>query len=313
MNAPTKHSNLHAQSNTCKICGNGEFDFYAHTARCKQCKVLLYWPYPPDDSELIDRTDGKAHWLRKDVLNWYILTGFRNHSNFTAMLRYTLDESFAKRPIDVLDYGGGGGQFALVCLSHFPLARTHLVDISDESLLNEWRSVNHQIPFRSFADNAQTFDAIFMNDVFEHVSDPIGVLKQLATKLKPGGRIFVDTPMQFWLYPISKLLSGKLHTKVLRGTVTTAHLQIWSKQSFLLAAESAGLTPLRYSTVSEYTMPAANYLDGMNISNPAIRLAGHVFYRLARYIARNKIMCVLVKQPVTQPLKQPQRQPNNAA
>jgi SAM-dependent methyltransferase len=209
------------------------------------------------------------------------------------MLRFTMGESFKSRRLDILDYGGGGGQFALVCRSHFPGATVYITDISDGSLLEEYRPLNVQIPFKEFNDDRRTFDVIFLNDVFEHVSDPVQVLQQLAGKLKPGGRIFIDTPKQFWIYPITKLLSSALYTKVLRGTVSEAHLQIWSKPSFERVVDAAGLSIARYEEASEYTMAPDFYLNNMGIRNPLIRLAGRLFYRNARYLARNKILAVL--------------------
>ncbi|MEQ1646318.1 MAG: class I SAM-dependent methyltransferase, partial [Pyrinomonadaceae bacterium] len=162
-------------------------------------------------------------------------------------------------------------------------------------LLDEWRPMNTQIPFAEFARDETKFDIIFLNDVFEHVSDPKSVLKQLAAKLKPDGRIFIDTPKQFWLYPATKLASKSLYTKILRGTVSIYHLQIWSRKSFEIAVSASGLRVEKYHETSEYTMPASFYLRNMGITNPVVKLAGRVFYRNAKYLAKNKIMCVLVK------------------
>lgn len=275
----------------CKICGNFTLTVFAHTAKCGGCGVLLYWPYPKIDSERI--REGSKQWGRKSVLNWYSKSSFYNHSNFTNMLRFTMDESFKHRKLDILDYGGGGGQFALVCKSHFPESTVYITDIIDDSLLDEWKPLNRQIRFKEFANDPREFDLIFMNDVFEHVSDPSFVLKQLSGKLKPHGKIFIDTPRQFWIYPITKLLSKTLYTKVLKGTVSTWHLQIWSKQSFELVVNHSGLSLSKYAEASEYTMPAVYYMDNMSIKNPLIRLIGSLFYRNARHIAKNKIICVL--------------------
>jgi len=180
-----------------------------------------------------------------------------------------------------------------VCSSHFPESTVYITDISDDSLLKEWKPLNSQIPFRDFANSPKKFDVIFLNDVFEHVSDPLFVLKQLSEKLKSHGRIFVDTPKQFWIYPVTRLLSKFLHTKVLKGTVSTAHLQIWSKQSFELVVKESGLSLFKYEEASEYTMPADYYMNNMGIKNPIIRFMGSLFYRNARHLAKNKIMCVL--------------------
>lgn len=280
------------EQDKCKICGSSSLEIFAHTANCGDCGVLLYYPYPDDDSQLVLSGEGKE-WPREQVLSWYSEASFYNHTNFTNMIRFAMDESFKGRKLDILDYGGGGGQFALVCKSHFPEANVFITDIADEALLEEWSASNNQIPFGRFADDDTKFDLIFMNDVFEHVSDPASVLRQLAGKLKPGGKLFIDTPKQFWIYPVTKLVSKSLYTKVLRGTVSTAHLQIWTKESFELVVRECGLRVDKYEETSEYTMPADFYMNTMGISNPLLRIAGRVFYGNAKRIAKNKIVSVL--------------------
>ena len=283
------------QQSKCKICGSPSLVIFAHTAKCDNCGVMLYYPYPADDSQLQSNSEGKT-WSRDQVLGWYSKAAFHNHTNFTNMIRFAMDESYQGKKISILDYGGGGGQFALVCKSHFPEADVYITDFSDESLLLEWSGSNIQIPFGSFSKDTMKFDFIFLNDVFEHVSDPGFVLKQLAGKVKTGGKLFIDTPKQFWIYPFTKLVSKSLYTKVLRGTVSTAHLQIWSKKSFELVVRESGLKVSKYEESSEYTMPADFYLDNMRIRNRILRLFGRVFYGNARWLAKNKIVCVLSSQ-----------------
>jgi len=205
-----------------------------------------------------------------------------------------MDDSWAGKRLDVLDYGGGGGQFALVCRSHLPLSKVHITDVSDEALLDEWRPMNVQIKFDDFASDPRRFDAIFLNDVFEHLYDPGGVLLGLAGKLKPGGRIFIDTPKQFWIYPVTRAILPSVYEKVLRGTVSDAHVQIWSRRAFELVVSKAGMVIEKYRELSEYTMDAGFYLRNMGINSPLLLLAGQLFYRNAQLLAKNKIMAVLV-------------------
>ena len=280
------------EQNKCKICGSSSLVVFAHTGKCSNCGVLLYYPYPDSDYQLLSIGKGKS-WPREQVLLWYSKSSFYNHANFTNMLRFVMSESDKRVKLNILDYGGGGGQFALVCKSHFPEATIYITDISDESLLEEWSASNIQIPFIDFASDETKFDFIFMNDVFEHVSDPLFVLRQLAGKLKVGGKVFIDTPKQFWLYPLTKLFSRSLYTKVLRGTVTTEHLQIWSRHSFEMVVRESCLSIHKYEEISEYTMPAAHYMKNMGITNPIVRLAFRIFYRNAKWLANNKIVCVL--------------------
>ncbi|MFZ1702687.1 MAG: class I SAM-dependent methyltransferase [Pyrinomonadaceae bacterium] len=255
--------------------------------------MLLFWPYPKGDEAFL--AAGEAKDWPVESGQWYSETSFLNHSNFTEMVRFAMGEGDRDRELHILDYGGGGGQFALVCKSHFPDATVYITDIYDGALLDEWRPMNRQIPFTEFADDETKFDVIFLNDVFEHVSDPQAVLAQLAEKLKPDGRIFIDTPKQFWLYPVAKMLSKSLYEKILRGTVSIYHLQIWSKRAFDLVVRKSGLKIEKYAETSEYTMPASFYLKNMGITNPVLRLAGGLFYRNAKYLAKNKIVCVLTK------------------
>lgn len=41
----------------------------------------------------------------------------------------------------------------------------------------------------------QSLDAILCTEVFEHVTDPMAVLKEFARLLKPGGRVFLTAPL----------------------------------------------------------------------------------------------------------------------
>ena len=270
---------------SCKICGRRQLAIAGHTARCSHCGVLLYYPYPSGSHP--------SFTTREEALSWYTRSAAFNHVNFTRMLRFAAGKRPATAALSILDFGGGGGQFALVCRSHYPLATVYLVDVNDDSALAEWKPFSKRLAFRSFPDDATRFDFIFLNDVFEHLDDPVSVLRMLAGKLAPGGKIFIDTPRQFWIYPLTRWLSRELHLKVLRGTVSPMHLQIWSTRSFRLALERTGLRAEKVSRWAEFTMPADFYLDNMGITQPLVRFAGRAMYAAAGLILRNKIVCVL--------------------
>lgn len=287
---------LTTHENTCKICNASPLKVFAHTAKCTSCGVLLYYPYPEDDDNLRETENESKNWKEGAIQNWYGQSSMRNHHNFTNILDFVFDRSGAVTPMDFLDYGGGGGQFALVCVSQFIKTKVYIVDIDDDALYEPWKSVNHQIKYLDFKSDGTRFDVIFLNDLFEHVSDPSGLLETLTAKLKPGGKIFVDTPRQFWLYPVLERLYKPLFTKLLVGTVSIFHLQIWSGKSFRLIVERAGLKIDKYRELSEYTMPADFYLKNMKITNPIIRWMAHIFYANSKWLARNKIICLLSKK-----------------
>tara|TARA_B100000780_G_C21108645_1_gene447847 strand:- start:1783 stop:2283 length:501 start_codon:yes stop_codon:yes gene_type:complete len=163
----------------------------------------------------------------------------------------------------------------------------------DIRLLEIYAPMNNQIKFADFENNTKKFDFIFMNDVFEHLTFPLETLELLRGKLKPNGKIFIDTPCTFWLYPITKFFSKRIHTKLLKGTVDSDHQQIWSTKSFYTICHKAGFSVMRFKRLSEYTQPPEFYLDNMGITNPILRLFGKTFFYLSPLISRNKIMAVI--------------------
>ena len=286
------------ESNSCKVCGSKNLKIFAHTAKCASCGVLLCYPYPEvrETEYLFGREEllgGERTAAQAKTLTWHIRSGARNHHNFTDMAIFALSDEERNKNLKILDYGGGGGQFALVLKSLFPKSEVWIVDMDNERLLDEYRPLNQQIKFEDFAESDQTFDVIFLNDVFEHVSDPLRVLCDLRSKLNPFGKIFIDTPCEFWLYPVTKLFSNKIHTQLLEGTVTYDHQQIWTKQSFECIVSKAGLNVQTFVRLSEYTQPASFYLKNMGIQSFFVNLAGQIFFSLSPYIARNKIMSTL--------------------
>lgn len=77
------------------------------------------------------------------------------------------------------------------------------------------------------------FDLIYVVDVIEHVSDPVGLLKSLGKSLAPGGAMIVVTPdISSWM---AKILNHRWwHLRL-------AHVGYFSRYSMDKAAENASL------------------------------------------------------------------------
>jgi 2-polyprenyl-3-methyl-5-hydroxy-6-metoxy-1,4-benzoquinol methylase len=285
-------------SKSCKICESKMMTLFSHTAQCSDCGVLLNFPYvQPREINYLQKKLSRSNYdaIQKSVLEWHIKSGARNHHNFTNMALFCEEFISRDKKIEALDYGGGGGQFALVLKSIFPNSNISIVDMSDANLLEQYKKINRQIKFSSFEKDRVKFDFIFLNDVFEHLTFPLETLKLLKTKLKVSGKIFIDTPCVFWLYPLTKLFSKSIYTKLLKGTVDYDHQQIWTEQSFKKICTNAGFKILKFKQLSEYTQPPEFYLNNMNIKNSFLRFVGKIFVKLSPLIARNKIMAVIKK------------------
>jgi 2-polyprenyl-3-methyl-5-hydroxy-6-metoxy-1,4-benzoquinol methylase len=77
------------------------------------------------------------------------------------------------------------------------------------------------------------FDVVSLIDVVEHVTDPVGLLRQCAAMLNPGGVVLVVTPD-----------IGSLTARVMDGRwwhYRVAHIGYFSSASIVSAAQQAGL------------------------------------------------------------------------
>lgn len=86
---------------------------------------------------------------------------------------------------------------------------------------------------QSFAD--QSFDAVLMNHVIEHLPDPVATLQEIKRILRPGGRLLCATPNgHSW---------GSRHFgHNWRGLEPPRHIQIFTRDALRSAAQQAGFS-----------------------------------------------------------------------
>lgn len=272
------------KNDECKICKSNDLFLLDQSAQCLNCKVLLYYPYPKQKKP-----------PKVDLKEWYRISFDKNIKNFLSMIVYATNKSKSNQKLNVLDYGGASGQFALIFNSLFPKSKVYIVDIVNESLFNEFKPLNKQIKYEKFPKDQTKFDIIFLNDVYEHVEDPVHLLSLLRTKLRPAGTIFIDTPRQFWIYPFFKYLFRPIYRKIIRGTVSKSHQQIWSDKSFIKSVQLSNLKIQKISYLSELTMDTDLYLQQMGIKFKPIKLLIRLFSRPLVSTFYNKIYCILKK------------------
>lgn len=250
---------------TCIACGGSRRIIAAtrngfNLLRCGQCALVSCSPMPtpaeldsyyqgfayakPDASQLarqLDYTEAGTRRLTKEI------------------------EELARRPIrTVLDFGGGLGFFAGALSRQY--ADVTLFDL--DSHAREFARAQFPGRFRVVEDSEQAlatkYDLILLNQVIEHVPDPVAFLHSFVGALEPGGLLVVTTsnnnavdtltrPDVLWHY--ARLVDLPM-INAIRLLISDSwaccdpprHLYSFNPTNLVLIADRAGLAHRRTST-----------------------------------------------------------------
>lgn len=168
-----------------------------------------------------------------------------------------LKEAMTNR--EVLDFGCGPGGFLLKARSK----TLSVMGIELESRLqshfqeNNLNVVQHiqDLPFD------QKFDLITAFHVVEHLEDPADILRQLATKLRGGGRIIIEIPSS-----ADALLTLYKNVPFSEFTYWSCHLFLFNSSNLQLLAKKAGLKLNYVDHIQRY--PLSNHLFWLSQGKP---------------------------------------------
>jgi SAM-dependent methyltransferase len=129
--------------------------------------------------------------------------GFFYREKMRAIHRITPNKPFQ----DILEVGGG--QSGLTALL-FPQAQITNIDLNSEYVqapCNQQKRVRFvcgdatNLPFEN-----QSFDAITMFDLLEHVPDDKKAVSEAVRVLRPGGFLLISSPNENWRFPYYKFM-----------------------------------------------------------------------------------------------------------
>jgi 2-polyprenyl-3-methyl-5-hydroxy-6-metoxy-1,4-benzoquinol methylase len=156
------------------------------------------------------------------------------------------------RSVDsVLDVGCGTGAFlSWITKAHQP-TRCEGIELDDGRAKqaqehNPGAEIHLGDAVEVLSKSSSKFELITLWDVFEHVTDPVGLLVHLAQHLEPGGCIHIVTIHEQSLLPrvgraIYKATAGQF-AYPMRRTHEAHHLVFFSRKGLTLAAQEAGLS-----------------------------------------------------------------------
>jgi len=97
--------------------------------------------------------------------------------------------------------------------------------------------------FESSAYPRGFFDYVTLDQVIEHMADPLSALRGIATVLKPGGMVIIGTPnANGW--------GARFFGRYWINWHAPYHLHCFSMRSMAIAAQRAGLTVIRSRTIT---------------------------------------------------------------
>ena len=196
--------------------------------------------------------DHMSVWKAEQNTPWFRLRYTTVHTNLLRHLE--------RRPLQVLDVGGGNGleAVALAALGH----TVTLVDFSADMLADARRNaeaagvaeriVMHEADVTALPDlfSTGTFDVALCHNVLQYVGDPAAVLADIAALVRRGGILSVVSPNRYGETYLAALLQLDLATALARLDATTIEAALFkvpvhrfTGDDMIRLLEAAGCTP----------------------------------------------------------------------
>lgn len=99
---------------------------------------------------------------------------------------------FLNNRMAVLDFGCGGG----FMLQSLPAAERWGVEVNSVAAREASTRLDHVVTAIEDVPVAKRFDAVISHHALEHVENPLDVLRELRTRLRPGGRTVLVVPAE---------------------------------------------------------------------------------------------------------------------
>ena len=106
-----------------------------------------------------------------------------------------------------------------------------------------------------------TFDAVILSEILEHVDDDVRGLTEVFRVMKPGGVVAITVPnanYPFWWDPINRTLEDLLHTHIQSGPLAgiwANHVRLYTRERLRQSVEAAGFVVESERSFTHYSFP----------------------------------------------------------
>ncbi|MBC7530800.1 MAG: class I SAM-dependent methyltransferase [Oligoflexus sp.] len=153
----------------------------------------------------------------------------------------------------ILDVGCGSGSFARALKNQKPGREIWGIEINevvgaearknvDKVLVGDIGQLMEDLP-------AKYFDAVYFNDVLEHLADPYTILSRIGQHLKPDAKILVSLPNARHIRNLFNFIVKKDWEYTDHGVLDRTHLRFFTLKSALRMFDSLGLEVESYQGI----------------------------------------------------------------
>lgn len=213
--------------NQCTNCGHTHINSFPGNIE-KYYNSKEYYSFSKQKSLNILKVDNTTFktWVKKILLQLHL----KKNMFFSAAMKAFLTIKRINKKQKILDYGCGAGKFVkelieagFVNTRGYDLFLPEKIEINGEAYLSDNLS-----DFKN-----KSWDIITLNHVFEHVPDPVELLKDLKKILPPGGKLLLR-------FPVIDSFAFEKYKENWVQFDAPRHINLFTRKSIKLAIQKAG-------------------------------------------------------------------------
>ena len=159
---------------------------------------------------------------------------------------------------NVLDFGCGSGTF-LKAIKNITQSITG-VELNERNR-TELANLHGIECVKNIMELSSNYDLITLFHSFEHLSDPVSVLKIIKTKLKSDGKIIIEVP-----HAKDFLIQSLKNEFFIKHTLWSQHLILHTRESLFKILDFCGYKDIVIKGVQRYSL--SNHLTWLNSNTP---------------------------------------------
>ncbi|MBU1019269.1 MAG: class I SAM-dependent methyltransferase [Patescibacteria group bacterium] len=237
-------------------------------ARCGKCGFMWQTQILDDSAmgKLYGRWISSEESLQKQQNDTDLLVVYKGEvATFITLIDKDPDE------IDVLDFGMGWGHFCLTAKEFGCNAYGH--ELSEERI--EFARGNGIGIVEDFTEGHK-FDFINSEQVFEHIADPLGTLKMLASHLKEGGVIRIGVPNGSG---VTRKLKNKSWKAAKDAIHPLEHINCFTHKTLKRLAKEAGLKFIKQPRIEVFRPGLNPYVKSLLGKHYRQRLGTTLYFK----------------------------------